>query len=470
MPKPSGSGGKNTGPTPPAGAIVGTDADDIITPGSSAIAATAGDDVIWSLGGNDEIDGGDGNDTIEAGSGDDTIYGGSGNDVINGGDGSDVIIGGAGSDTIDGGTGGGIDVAIYYGEVDVDYSYTIQTTTVGKGKNQQTVVTGFTVTSLDGSGDVDILTNIDELLFIETPPTGTIITQGDFETTLFDGTATIDVLANDYLEGGQPGEGLTITDILDVQIDIDGDGINDIDLIPDNQPLSYYSSGGVLNDGSILTLHADGTLTWDPNGQYNTEPGIGGTVPVIQFWYEATDASGNSQYGDVTFQVTYPPQIGDVQFEQMVSYYDEFTAELTGLWIYQDGPSGSYWISQMSSATNYFEQRDLGATDFDYDQDGDAEFRVWTEANGDTHEMNFHHRDYEAFDLGGFTIVGLDADEIATIVFSDANGVALGQATVTQDDLDPGGILNFTNANGVVQFNVIAGAGDEFYVDDIFFV
>ncbi|MDH5531494.1 MAG: hypothetical protein OEY05_15795, partial [Paracoccaceae bacterium] len=63
-----------------------------------------------------------------------------------------------------------------------------------------------------------------------------------------------------------------------------------------------------------------------------------------------------------------------------------------------------------------------------------------------------------------------DADEIATIVFSDANGVTLGQATVTQSDLDPGGILNFTNANGVVQFNVIAGAGDEFYVDDIFFV
>lgn len=465
MPKPSGSGGgKNNTPTPPAGAIVGTLGDDLIDDLTSP-ASTSGDDVIWSLDGNDEVHGGDGNDTIEAGVGDDTVYGGAGDDVINGGDGSDVIIAGAGSDTIDGGTGGGIDTVIYYGEVGIDYDYTIQTTTVGKGKNAQTVVTGFTVTALDGSGDVDIITNVDELIFVELPSPGDIITQGDFDLVAFDSTVTLDPLANDYLEGGQPGAGLTLSAILDVQIDLDQDGINDVDLIPDGQPLSYYTGGGLLNDGSILTLNPDGTLTWDPNGVYDT---AGGTTPVVQFWYEATDGASNFAYGDVTFQVTYPAAVGDIQFEDMVSVYDDFTAELLGIWIYQDGPNGDYWISQLSSATNYFEERDGGATSFDYDGDGDDEFRVWTDQNGTTHEMNVTHQDHSPFDLGGFTMTGFDVGETATIVFSDAAGNSIGQVTVTSADLDANGVLSFTNATDVIQFNVIAGAGDEFYIDDIF--
>ncbi|MCV2871420.1 hypothetical protein OEZ71_03830 [Defluviimonas sp. WL0050] len=465
MPKPSGAGGgKNATPTPPAGAIVGTSGDDLISDVTSP-ASTAGNDVIWSLEGNDEVHGGDGNDTIEGGAGDDTIYGGAGNDVINGGDGSDVIIAGAGSDTIDGGTGGGVDAVIYYGEVGVDYDYTIQTTTVGKGKNAQTVVTGFTVTALDGSGDVDIITNVDELIFVELPSAGDIITQGDFDLVAFDSTVTLDPLANDYLEGGQPGAGLTLSAILDVQIDLDQDGINDVDLIPDGQPLSYYTGGGLLNDGSILTLNPDGTLTWDPNGVYDTG---GGTTPVVQFWYEATDGAGNFAYGDVTFQVTYPAPVGDIQFEDMTSVYDPITAAITGIWIYQDGPNGQYWISQLSSATNYFEERDAGAASFDYDGDGDDEFRVWTDPNGDTHEMNVTHQDHSPFDLGGFTMTGFDPGETATIVFSDVNGNAVGQVTVTSADLDANGVLSFTNATDVIQFSVIAGAGDEFYLDDIF--
>ena len=272
-------------------------------------------------------------------------------------------------------------------------------------------------------------------------------------------------LANDYVEGGQPGAGLTLSAILDVQIDLDQDGINDVDLIPDGQPLSYYTGGGLLNDGSLLTLNPDGTLTWDPNGVYDS---AGGTTPVVQFWYEATDGAGNFAYGDVTFQVTYPAPVGDIQFEDMVSVYDDFTAELLGIWIYQDGPNGDYWISQLSSATNYFEKRDEGATNFDYDGDGDDEFRVWTEQNGTTHEMNVTHQDHSPFDLGGFTMTGFDVGETATIVFSDAEGNALGQVTVTSADLDPNGVLSFTNATDVIQFNVIAGAGDEFYIDDIF--
>jgi hypothetical protein len=485
MPKSSSSGGgkPNTTVTPPDGAIVGTDGADLITPFTSGVASTAGDDVIWSLGGNDEVDGGNGNDTIEAGAGDDTIYGGAGddvinggdggdtiydgagNDLINGGDGSDVIVAGAGSDTIDGGTGSGLDAVIYYGVVGVDYDYTVQTEIVGNGKKAHEVITGYTVTALDGSGDVDVLTNVDELIFIETPAAGDIITQGDLATAQYDGTVTVDVLANDYIEGGQPGEGLTISAIVDVQIDLDGDGINDLDLIPDGQPLSYYVGGGLLNDGSILTLNPDGTLTWDPNGVYDDNSG---TQPVLTFWYEVTDGSGNHEYGDVTFGVTYPAQAGDIQFEDMVSVYDDFISEFLGIWIYQDGPDGSYWISQLTSGTNSFEPRDAGATSYDYDLDGDDEFRVWTDPDGTTHEMNLVNENQSPFDLGGMTITGLDEGETATIVFSDAEGNIVGEVTVTAADLDENNVLTFTNATDVVQFNVIAGEGDEFYIDDVF--
>ncbi len=470
MAKPPKNGGGSGAATPPAGALVGTSGDDIIDPTTSPVASTAGDDVIWALDGNDVIDGSDGNDTIEAGAGDDTVYGGDGDDIVNGGDGSDVIFNGAGNDTIDGGAG--IDTVVYDGVEGVDYDVVVHTTTVGKGKNARDVVSGYTVTALDGSGDVDEITNVEELIFVQYPTPGTIITQGDFETVQFDGSATIDVLANDYLEGGNPGEGLTITAILDVQIDLDGDGVNDLDLIPDTAEtdISYFTGGGLLNDGSILTLNADGTLTWDPNGQYDTQPGIGEDPYVVQFWYEGNDEAGAVDYGDVTFQVAYPAQAGDIQFEDMVGLYDDFTADLFGWWIYQDGPNGEYLVSQLTSADldgMPFEKRDEGAMSFDYDLDGDDEFRIWTDADGTTHEMNITRADQTLFDLGGLTFGGLDAGEAATVALWDGSG-NYAEITVTEADLDANGVLSFTNANDLSQFSVVAGAGDSFYVDDVF--
>lgn len=475
MPKPSGGSGGGKGKTtaqPPAGAIVGTEQGDTITTTSVPLASTSGDDVIWTLGGDDVIEAGDGNDVIEAGDGNDTIYGGAGDDIINGGAGSDVIYGSTGSDTIDGGTGDGIDVVYYIGVEGVDYDLVPITAVQGKGKNAQEVVVGFEVYHLDGSGDVDTITNVDQVLIVETPPLGAIVTQGEVATVAFDGTETVDVLANDYIEGQSPGTGLSVSAIVDVQIDLDGDGINDLDLIPDSAEtdLSYFVGGGLLNDGSILTLNPDDTLTWDPNGQYDTAPALGDSAPVIQFWYEASDGLGGTSFGDVTFQVTYPPQPGDIMFEDMVSVYDEFTADLLGLWIYQDGPDGSYLVSQLSSGTGTFEKRDGGATDFDYDLDGDDEFRIWTEADGTTHEMNITHRDGFAFDVGGRTFIGLDAGETATIVYSDSSGNTLGQSVVTEADLDPNGVVSIDGATGIGQVNVIASSGGEFYVDDFFFL
>lgn len=464
MPKKNnnGGGGNSGATTPPAGAITGTAGDDIIT-GATSPGSTALDDVIWGLDGHDSIDGGDGNDSIEGGAGNDTLTGGAGDDTINGGDGADLIIGSAGSDTIDGGAG--VDAVTYYANSDTDYTIVTLTELQGKGKNQKEVIIGYEVYANDGSGDVDYITNVESVTVQVLPQPGVIITQGDFDFVDRDGTVTINVLDNDYVEGSAMGTGLTVTAITDIQIDVDGDGINDNDLIPDGQPLSYYATGGLLNDGSILTVLADGTLTWDPNDVYDIDPG---TSPVVSFWYEASDSFGTTAYGDVTFQVTYPsPPAATVEFENMTSVYDWITSTILG-YVYEDGPNGSFWISQLHKESAYLEERDLAAGgNFDYDGDGDAEFKVWTDGSG-THLMNFKHKDNSPFDLGGMTITGFDPGETATFYFADAAGNVLGTANVTAADLDANDVLSFTNATGVEQFSVEAGAGDEFYIDDVF--
>ena len=463
MPKPAhaGGGGSNTAAEPPEGAIVGTAAADVLF-------GTDLDDVIWGLDGDDEIDGGAGNDTIDGGAGNDTITGGDGDDILNGGDGGDLFIGGAGSDTIDGGGGRG-DAVIYYADSEDDYTITAITELVTKGKKTQEVVTGYEVTD-NITGEVDTITNVDSVTVFVEPAAGTIITQGDFAFVDRDATATINVLENDYLEGGALGEGLTLTGITDIQIDLDGDGVNDNDIIPDGEPLNYYETGGLLNDGSILTVSADGTVTWNPNDIYDVDTG---DSPVVSFWYEASDGDGATAFGDATFQVTYPappPEAGGIDFETMTPLYDPITATIFGQ-IYQDGPDGSYWVSQLSSETGWFEERDLAANgDYDYDNDGDDEFRVWTEADGTSHEMNVKHEDNAPFNLGGMTITGLDEGEVANFYFADASGLVQGSASVTAADLDENNLLEFTNATDIVQFSVEAGEDDEFFIDDIFFV
>ncbi len=462
MPKPSGAGGgggKNTTPPPPPdGALVGTE-------GADFLEGTALDDILWSLGGNDEIYGYAGNDTIEAGAGDDTIDGGDGDDVLNGGDGADLFIGSAGSDTIDG--GGGTNAVLYYADSEDDYTITAITEEVTRGKKVYEEIVGYQVAANDGSGDVDTITNVSSVTVFVGPAPGTITTQGDFSFVDRDATVTINVLENDYLEGGNLGEGLTVTGLSDIQLDIDGDGQWDTDFIDETVAFADYANGVTLSDGSILTVLADGTMTWDPNDVYDIDTG---EIPTISFWYEASDGTA-TEYGDVTFAVSYPAPPGDIDFETMTPALDPFTAEIVGYNNYYDGPNESYVISQLSSATNWFELRDEEANgDYDYDDDGDDEFRVWTEADGTTHELNVTHEFQDPFDLGGMTITGLDEGEEAIFTFADASGNATGTVTVTSDDLTPDNILEFLNATNVEQFSVEAGEGDEFFIDDIFFL
>ncbi|NOS82965.1 MAG: tandem-95 repeat protein [Nitrospira sp.] len=77
---------------PPAGSIMGTTGDDIITTADT-------NDTIYGQAGDDDVSSGGGTDTVFGGAGQDTIDGGDGNDILAGGADRDDLTGGAGADT-----------------------------------------------------------------------------------------------------------------------------------------------------------------------------------------------------------------------------------------------------------------------------------------------------------------------------------------------------------------------------------
>lgn len=472
----AGGGGGNKKQQPAAiiyNVINGTSGDDVIT---AETHDTSGADEIFGLAGIDTIDGGEGDDIIHGGDGADILAGGNGNDTIYGDAGDDFIFADPGSDTIDGGDDW--DTVIYYGELDVDYSVSEITEMQGKGKDKLEVVVGYEVAALDGSGDTDQLYNIEEVVFVSAPPGGDIVTQSDAAVTRYDQDAVVNLLANDFILGGEPGEGLEVTAILDVQLDLDGDGVIDTDLIPDTATMADFETGVVLNDGGSILYYDPVTmeLTWDPNGVYDVQPGPGESPPTIYFWYEVEDAGGNSAYGDVAIAVSYGTPTGTMEFE----YMGDTLYSLFGLPIYADGPVDHYefWVTQLSTAGGgMIEERDATVPGYDYDGDGDAEYRVWTDGDGTTHEMNVSHELSENFGISTITFTGVDAGDAVTIEYYSADGYTkLGEDVVDFD------ALTATNIDGVDyyiynadevdigQFSVVADANVEVFVDDVVLV
>ena len=106
-------------PTPNAGTVLLSFADDVIKFGNSAdnVGGGLGDDKLTGAGGDDIIFGADGADILSGGNHNDTLAGGTGNDVLRGGNGDDILWGGAGQDILhgDGAAGGGADVFCFSG-------------------------------------------------------------------------------------------------------------------------------------------------------------------------------------------------------------------------------------------------------------------------------------------------------------------------------------------------------------------
>ncbi|MEZ5775712.1 MAG: cadherin-like domain-containing protein [Hyphomicrobiaceae bacterium] len=258
--------------------IFGTNASDILhgLGGNDTINGAGGNDRMYGGAGNDKMNGGAGNDTMyggtgndrmSGGTGNDTMYGDGGNDIINGDAGNDRITGGAGSDRINGGSG--TDTAIYAG---LSTNYTI------------THVSGTTWTVADATG-TDTLTSVEKLKFADKTIDLTVNHGPD---AVSDTAGTIDADAGATVFGS----------VLANDSDFDGDTLS-ISMV-DGQA-GVIGSTITLASGARVTMNADGTFSYDPNGKFSTVPV--GTVATDSFTYEISDGNGGTDTATVTIVI-----------------------------------------------------------------------------------------------------------------------------------------------------------------------
>jgi Ca2+-binding RTX toxin-like protein len=238
--------------------------------GNDTLAGGLGDDLLVGGDGDDKLFGHDGADTLQGGSGRDRLVGGDGDDQLEGGDGNDWLIGGAGRDRLNGGAG--TDTADFEGAA---ASYRIEN--VGDGS----------VRVVDrATGEVDVLTDIERVKFVDTA--SVMITQlvagqptdgdnavtgttGNDEIYALAGNDTVDTgggddfvdagLGDDLVQGGAGNDRLIGGGGRDVLQGGDGD----------DSIFADYSDGRVDGGSGHDTLHLAGNrssyaFTTDPNG------------------------------------------------------------------------------------------------------------------------------------------------------------------------------------------------------------
>ncbi|WP_299590091.1 tandem-95 repeat protein [uncultured Tateyamaria sp.] len=243
----------------------GGDGNDEIWMGSGDDSVDGGNDNDWihGQGGNDTLNGDAGNDMVFGEAGDDVLSGGEGNDTLSGGDDADTIFGGAG-DVVDGGAGGfnanpalntDLDVLDLTGQGPF-FLDNVTPDANGNGING-------TVVFVDGAGNPNGLT----LTFTE-----------------------IEEVVGDEINRGPDAAEDTATVDEDGSVDIDVLG-NDSD--PDGDPLEVTDA--TSPDGDV-TINADGSLTFEPNENFNGPTTITYTV-----------SDGNGGTDTATVNVTVNP-------------------------------------------------------------------------------------------------------------------------------------------------------------------
>lgn len=200
------------------------------------------------------------------------LLGTNGADQIQGKDGNDFITGGRGNDDIDGGKG--FDTAVYSGDF-ADYQILIK----GTGNDKVTVTD--TVAGRDGS---DSLKHIEALKFndvtIRLDQNNAAIVRDDVATTNENSSVVINALANDT---DFEGDTLTITAVAGQAISVGG--------------------SVTLASGAVVTLNADGTLTYDTHGAFE-QLNSSGPASVDNFSYTVSDSHGADSDGNIAVTVT----------------------------------------------------------------------------------------------------------------------------------------------------------------------
>lgn len=188
--------------------------------GNDLLYGGTGNDLIYGASGNDQLYGGDGDDTLYGSLGRDRLFGGLGQDLLYGEDGADRLVGDGGADTLYGGGGndalfGGSGNDIIYSGLGADYI-------VGGSGADRFVFTSVLDSPPDANRDkiMDFSTNGDKI------DLSAIDARPDLR-----GNQSLEYIG--YREFGGPGQlrlftsgGHTV-----VQVDIDGDGRTDMNIV-----------------------------------------------------------------------------------------------------------------------------------------------------------------------------------------------------------------------------------------------
>ncbi len=313
-----------------------------------------GDDSSFGGSGHDTVHGDDGNDTLSGGSGDDTVFGGDGNDVIEGDalykddkgpDGDDTLFGGAGDDMITGGEGAD---EIYGGDdADTIKGGAGDTVDGGAGGHDYDVLdlTGegpFYITGPGGVGDPIPDSNgngIDgQIVFVDADgnPTGDVLDFVEIEKILGEEiNRGPDADADDF-DAGEDDPAGVIGNVLDNDSDPDGDALEVFKVGGDEANLGQPTAG---SNGGLITIAADGTVTFDPNGDFE-HLGVGETAETT-ITYMVSDGNGGMDTETVTITVNGVNDGPNAEDNSYVVDQDEAAGDVDGNAIDDDTGAGA---------------------------------------------------------------------------------------------------------------------------------
>jgi Ca2+-binding RTX toxin-like protein len=257
------------------------------------------------------------NDVLTGGEGDDTLEGDDGDDTLDGGAGADIVVGGVGADVLSGGDGADrfliADGDLAAGET-IDGGEGIDTIVFGAGAHvlDNATLTSIEAIELTGSGPVTLTVSSAAQAALIVSAAGdadtviatTALTSAQVAALAAAGVETIVTPPNAQDDALSTDENTAVSGSLfaDNGSGIDEDGNGDALTITDVDGNQLAVGVQIaLASGALLTVNADGTYSYDPNGAFET---LGaGDSTSDGFAYTVSDGNGGSDPATTTITI-----------------------------------------------------------------------------------------------------------------------------------------------------------------------